>query len=71
MLSMIRPVMRVIAESMAAIEAARSAIGRQVRSMSTDRRGILRMNRLMAVPPLSANSGSAAMEGSARISKAT
>jgi hypothetical protein len=47
----IRFAMRFSAASIAARDSARGSTGRYVRSISTERRGMLRINRLMAVPP--------------------
>src|SRR5208337_1650835 len=45
---------RMLTASRMARDSGRGSTGRYVRSRSTDRRGMLRMNRLMAVPPLRA-----------------
>ena len=52
--------------SIAAKDVGRSWTGAYVRSISTDRRGMSRMNRLIAVPPLSAKQSSSATKGIVR-----
>ena len=49
-----------------AIAVARSVTGRKVKSMSTESRGRLSSKRLIAVPPLMAKHGSAAIAGMQR-----
>src|SRR5690349_18565285 len=62
-----RAAMRFIAASISASDVFRSATGRYVRSMSTEKRGMFRTKRLMAVPPFRAKQASSATKGSTRM----